>query len=215
MSSTPGPAAETETTPRVGGLIRALRRRQDLTLQDICSRIELSVGHLSQIERDLATPSLGTLARIAQALGVGIEYFVAVPRAEEALSRSAERPRFSVHGSSILYERLSTDFPGSVLSSFLMTVPPGYRSETVAHDGEEIILLVEGEIVHWLDGQRMILHAGDALHFRSSQPHAWANPTERPARLVCTVTLSPFSSGTAPLPGAAPAASPQPKEPTP
>lgn len=190
-----------EATPRVGSLIRALRQRQRLTLQDICRSIDLSVGHLSQIEREQATPSLGTLAKIAQALGVGVDYFIAAPSAQDALSRAEGRPRFCVHGSSIVYERLSTVFPGSALSSFLMIVPPGYRSETVSHEGEEMLFVLEGEIIQWLGSERMTMRVGDALHFRGNQPHAWANPTAQPARLLWTGTLSLFSakSGTRPL----------------
>src|SRR5690606_4683643 len=125
--------------PKVGALIRARRRQQHMTLMELGEAAEVSVGYLSQVERDHATPSLGTLAQIARALGVGIDYFIASPASHNALTRQSERNRFSLDGSSILYERLGADFPGNQLSSFLMLVPPGYRSETVAHEGEEIL----------------------------------------------------------------------------
>ena len=194
--------------PKVGALIRARRRQQQLTLEALGKSAEVSVGYLSQVERDHATPSLGTLASIARALGVGIDYFVSAPKASAALTRAGERNRFSVDGSSIIYERLGTDFPGNALSSFVMTVPPGYRSETVAHEGEEMLYVLDGAITARLEGEEMEMSAGDSLHFRGNRPHSWSNHTDQPARLLWTGTLTLFRSSAKPSRQAAAVAKP-------
>lgn len=209
-----GPARPAATLPRIGALIRERRRQSRLTLTGLGLRAGLSAGYLSQIERDQATPSLATLAQVAQALGVGVDYFIAAPRAQDALSKAAGRRRFSIDDSSLAYERLSTEFPGSELSSFIIHVPPGYRSESMSHAGEEIVFVLEGEIVQWLDRVEIPLGPGDALHFRGNRRHAWANRGPRPARLLWTGTLSLFRPHAAPEPDAnqkpdAPAPSPQ------
>ncbi len=187
-------ANEDEGHPKVGALIRARRRQQQMTLMELGAAAEVSVGYLSQVERDHATPSLGTLAQISRALGVSIDYFVATPAPHNALTRAGERNRFSIDGSSIIYERLGADFPGNQLSSFVMNVPPGYRSETVSHEGEEILYVLEGAITQRLDGEEMVMHAGDSLHFRGNRPHSWSNHTDQPARLLWTGTLALFRS---------------------
>ena len=187
-----------EGHPKVGALIRARRRQQQMTLQELGAAAEVSVGYLSQVERDHATPSLGTLAGIARALGVSIDYFVSAPSAQTAWTRAGERNHFSVNGSSIIYERLGADFPGSTLSSFIMNVPPGYRSETVAHEGEEILYVLEGSITQRLDGDEWIMSAGDSLHFRGNRPHSWSNHTDKTARLLWTGTLTLFRSSARP-----------------
>ncbi|KKB10213.1 helix-turn-helix domain-containing protein [Devosia chinhatensis] len=192
-----------EGHPKVGALIRARRRQQQMTLMELGEAAAVSVGYLSQVERDHATPSLGTLAQIAKALGVSIDYFVAAPATHNALTRQGERNRFSLDGSSIVYERLGADFPGNQLSSFLMTVPPGYRSETVAHEGEEILFILEGAITQRLDGEEMVMSAGDSLHFRGNRPHSWSNHTNEPARLLWTGTLALFRSTARPRPAVA------------
>lgn len=188
----PATLGKSDTQPRVGALIRARRRQMQLTLQELSVAAGISVGYLSQVERDHATPSLGTLAQIARSLDVGVDYFIATPSPEDGVTRAGERDRFSVNGSSIIYERIATDFAGNVLSSFIMAVPPGYRSETVSHEGEEILFVLEGAITHWLDGEAMRLGEGDSLHFRGNRLHAWANETDRPARLLWTGTLPLF-----------------------
>lgn len=192
-SSTARSQAETET--RVGTLIRARRKQLGLTLQQLGQTSNLSVGYLSQVERDHATPTLGSLAGIARALGVGLDYFVAQPRAQDALTREETRPHFSISGSAVSYERLATEFPGSQLSSFILTVPPGYASETVSHEGEELIYILEGSITQFLDGEAMVMTAGDSLHYRGNTPHAWSNPNEAPARILWTGTLTIFNAG--------------------
>ena len=165
-----------------------------MTLQELGDAAGVSTSHLSVIERDQATPSLGTLAQIARHLDVDLDFFVSVPKMRDALTRAGQREKFHVSGSSILYERLAADFAGNVLSSFILTIPPGYRSETVSHEGEEILYILEGSITDWLDDDEMILLPGDSLHFRGNRPHAWANHTKAPARVLWTGTLPIFRS---------------------
>ncbi len=124
---------------------------------------------------------------------------------------AGDRNRFSLDGSSIVYERLGTEFPGNQLSSFIMTVPPGYRSETVAHEGEEILYVLEGSITQRLDNEEMLMSAGDSLHFRGNRPHSWSNHTDQPARLLWTGTLTLFRSSAKPSRQVAAAAKPGPK----
>ncbi|QDY70627.1 helix-turn-helix domain-containing protein [Qingshengfaniella alkalisoli] len=186
--------------PNIGPLIRKRRKQLGLTLQTLCDSAGLSVGYLSQVERNNATPSLGTLAQIAQGLGVGLDYFVATPKPADALTRAGARPQFALDGSQVRYEALGAQFPGSELSSYLLHVPPGYESETVQHEGEEIVFVLEGEIVQALNGQSFVMREGDSLHYSGSAPHSWANQTDRPARILWTGTLEVLSeSGATPV----------------
>ena len=192
------PGTAQEEHPKVGAIIRARRRQMQLTLQELADAAGISVGYLSQVERDHATPSLGTLAQVARALDVGIDYFIATPSAKTALTRQGERRKFSVDGSSVIYEQLGAEFAGNVLSSFILTVPPGYRSEVVSHEGEEIIYVLEGAITQRLEDEEMVMSAGDSLHFRGNRPHAWSNHTDQPARLLWTGSLTLFRSSAQP-----------------
>lgn len=175
--------------PKLGALIRKRRKQLELTLQALCDIAELSVGYLSQVECGHATPSLGTLAQIAHALDVELDYFIAKHKPASALSRAGARPHFSLDGSSIVYEAIGADFPGAELSSFIQHVPPGYASETVSHVGEEILFVLDGQITLTLDGQSFVLQQGDSLHYSGSTPHAWSNTSQINARILWTGTL--------------------------
>jgi transcriptional regulator with XRE-family HTH domain len=190
------------TPPHLGRAIRARRRALDLTLKTLGERSGLSVGFLSQLERDLATPSLSALSGIAAALGVPLDSFLAAPRPTSGLTRRGERPQFSVGGiqgdspdqirpDQIRYERLSTAFPGQSLNSVLVHVPPGYESEVVRHEGEEIAYVLEGSMIVGIGGESIRLDAGDSLHYAAGRDHRWINAQDGWTRVLWT--------GTAPL----------------
>jgi transcriptional regulator with XRE-family HTH domain len=189
--------------PSVGPLIRSRRRTLGMTLQDLSDNAGVSVSYLSQIERDHVTPTLGTLAQIGRSLGVGLDYFVAMPTVSDSLVRAEDRRRFSLDGATQAYEKIGADIPTHEMSAFMIHVPPGYRSETVSHEGEEFIHVMDGEIDFTLDGERFTMRAGDSLHFRGNRFHAWTNRGESPAQLLWVGRLTFF-----PVKGARPPAMP-------
>jgi transcriptional regulator with XRE-family HTH domain len=176
----------------IGGMIRARRQKLELTLQEVSEAAGISTGYLSLIERDKATPTLTTLARIAAALGVGIDAFVGKPQPADCITRQDERPQFLLGSRLVRYERLGAVFPGSELSCFIMTIDPSYRSELTGHGGEETFYILSGKLEFTLDGQRMELSAGDSAHYDSTREHAWANPFDETARVLWTGTIDLF-----------------------
>ena len=122
------------TQPKVGALIRARRKQLHMTLEEICQAAGISKGYLSQVERDQATPSLGTLAQIARSLDVGMDYFISAPSVEDSLTRAEERPKFSVDGSSVLYERIAADLNRETkVAVFLYVVPSLHMQSFLMH----------------------------------------------------------------------------------
>ena len=174
---------------KLGNLIRKCRQKRKLTLKELCDRAGVSVGYLSQVERGNATPSLGTLAQIARALDLGLDYFVTRPKPGDAVSYAEQRRKFSISDTGVTYEALSTEFPGHELSAFIMNCPPGFQSETFQHEGEEFIYVLSGTIEKSLDGETFTLREGDSLHYNGMTPHAWKTLGETPARMLWTGTL--------------------------
>ncbi|WP_127112622.1 helix-turn-helix domain-containing protein [Shimia sediminis] len=180
---------------KLGNLIRNCRQKRKLTLKELCNQAGVSVGYLSQVERGNATPSLGTLAQIARALDLGLDYFVTRPRPGDAVSYADHRRKFSISDSGVTYEALSTEFPGYELSAFIMNCPPGFQSETFQHEGEEFIYILSGSIEQSLDGETFTLREGDSLHYNGMTPHAWKTLGDAPARMLWTGTLVVLQGG--------------------
>lgn len=177
--------------PRVGPMIRATRRRQNRTLSDLGGATGLSVGYLSQIERDIATPSLSSLTRIAAALGVEIGHFMPVPSGSGILNRAASRETTWINRGAMTYQRLHGDFPGATFSAFDITLPPGFVGEVDRHDGEEFVRLISGRVGFRIDGQIHLLDPGDTLHFRSDMQHQAWNASDQ-AAVVFWLGTSPI-----------------------
>jgi transcriptional regulator with XRE-family HTH domain len=177
---------------RIGDAIRGRRHRLGLVLQDVADTAGISPGYLSLVERDKAVPTLTTLSRIATALGVGIDHFIARPQPTDCITRADRRERFLVGPGSMRYERLGADFAGHGLSSFVMTLEPGHAGEEVTHAGEEAVYILSGALQLRLDGETFVLEEGDSAHYDAARRHAWANPFAEPVRILWTGTIDLF-----------------------
>jgi len=176
----------------LGERLRRQRKRLGLTLQEVADRAGLSVGFISQIERGITTPSLSSLVAVSRVLQCHVSEFLAQPEATAPLTRHSERPHYSVGSNSLTYERLSSSFPGNVLRSLIIHEPPGYRSEAIAHEGEEIFFILSGELTVEIDGVDTILGPGDSIHFLSTQIHSTWNHTDLPTTILHTGTMDVF-----------------------
>mgnify|MGYP006092853159 CR=1 FL=1 len=181
-----------------GSLIRARRKDIGLTMQEVADSVGLSVGFISQIERDLTAPSLSTLVAISEVLKTPVSKFLSIP-ASEGMSRQVSRATYSIPGAEKSFERLSSSFPNSRINSVIVHEPPGYRSEPISHKGEEIFYILEGEITVEIEGEVTILLRGDSIHFDSNRVHsAWNHSSEVASILYCG-TMDIFGDAPAPI----------------
>jgi len=163
-------------SPSLGNKIRALRQRLKRTLDHTAAAARISKPFLSQVERGLATPSLTSLAGIASALGVTVQYFVDTPSEERSVSRGDQLKFFGFADSANLFARLTNLTGGRQLEAILVKMPPGQkRSEVNTHAGEEFLYVISGNVSLTLEGKTFLLQAGDSAHYESTTPHSWAN----------------------------------------
>jgi transcriptional regulator with XRE-family HTH domain len=181
----------------LGERLRARRKELKLTLQEVADKAGFSVGFISQIERSITVPSLVSLVAVCRALNLEIGSFFQQPKGNP-VTRHDNRPVYGLAGDgqrAVTYERLSASFPGNVLHSTLIHEPPGFRSEPMSHEGEEIFFIVSGELTLELDGDRIILEAGDTVHFPSTRIHATWNHTTETTTIFHTCTMDVFGDG--------------------
>ncbi len=184
--------------PAVGERLRKRRRELKMTLQDVADTAGFSVGFISQIERGITVPSLTSLVAVCRALKTDVGSFFQSPRVDAPITRREGRPVYAVGGtpgSAVSYERLSASFPGNVLRSTLIHEPPGFRSEPMSHEGEEIYFIVEGSLTLEIAGECTILEKGDSAHFPSTLTHVTWNHTTEPATIFHTCTMDVFGDG--------------------
>lgn len=176
----------------LGDRLRQRRRDLKLTLQEVADRAGLSVGFISQIERGITTPSLSSLANVSRVLGQHISTFLPLPPDPSPITRSDQRAPYSVGSSTMVYERISTNFPGSQLTTVVIHNPPGFCSEPMSHDGEEIFYVLSGSVTVDVEGDVHVLHPGDSIHFPSHKVHITRNDADVPAVFLHTCTMDVF-----------------------
>ncbi len=181
-----------------GSLIRTRRKDIGLSMQKVADSVGLSVGFISQIERDLTSPSLSTLVAISEVLKAPVSEFLSIPGSED-MSRQASRTTYSIPGAEKSFERLSSSFPNSRINSVIVHEPPGCRSEPISHKGEEMFYILTGEITVEIEGEDTILLQGDSIHFDSSKVHSVWNHSSGVASILYCGTMDIFGDAPAPI----------------
>jgi len=181
----------------VGSRLRRIRRDLNLSLKTLAELADVSVGMISQIERDQANPSIRVLEKLRTALHVPLSTLLegegttaataagqAPPPVPEFVRRVDQRPKFRVGPNGLLKELLSP--PGDHdLQFMIILIPPHSRSEEVLlGEGEKAGMVLEGTISLVLANREAILNEGDSFQFSSAIPHGVSNPTDQPARLL-------------------------------
>ena len=172
--------------PLIGGQIRRLRTDRGLTLARVGELTGLNVGYLSQVETDKASPSLETLAALADALGVPLAWLLIETVPPPTVVRRAERP-VSTGAGGVRVERVDGGF-ARTLRIVEVAGPPGVRTALHADPGEEHHLILEGHL-RLRQGEHVVdLEPGDYLLWDGSVPHEVENIGDGPARALIIST---------------------------
>ena len=176
----------------IGGQIRELRKVKGRTLQQVADAAGISVGYLSQIERNQSQLPIGVLKRICDALDVHMNWFFqpsadVPPQERDTIVRAQNRRRLTFTGLGIQEELLSPNL-GGPLELLLSTIEPGADSGDYSHDGAEAGLVIAGKLDLWIGENFFALNAGDSFSFKSTETHRCANSGTVPAQVVWVIT---------------------------
>jgi len=161
----------------VGIRVREIRKQKKLTLRSLAGLTGLNINTLSLIENARISPSVSTLQRLAQALGVAISSFFDEEKASRPVivTRNSERTAIPVEG--VLLENLIDNSNQEGYQIYQITLAPGYSSgdKSIRHEGFEFVYCQAGRINYLIDNEKYELFAGDSLMFDSHLPHSWQN----------------------------------------
>ena len=167
-----------------------LRRRRGLSLEQLAQRSGVSKGMLVQIEQGRTNPSIATLCRVANGLGVAVARFVEVGEAPTVrLVRAAEAPVLW-RGAGDGFARLlvGSDAPDCV-ELWEWRIAPGDAFAGEAHPAgtRELLHVLEGDLDLEIEQTRQRVGTGDSVIFRADRPHRYANAGAALLRLVMVV----------------------------
>ena len=174
----------------IGGHLRQLRARRGLSLVQVAQAVGISVGFLSALERSQMSGSVGTLRKLARFYKTNILDFFDASEASKRQVRPAERKVLEA-GAGVRMELLA--WGNTVMEPHLFRVAPEAGSgDPYAHEGEEFIYVLRGDLEITLDGEEYHLRPGDSFYFESATPHRWKNPGRKETWLLWVNTPPTF-----------------------
>lgn len=179
----------TEPPGDLGAQLRAGRERAGLSMRELARRIGVSASLLSQVERGLAQPSVGTLWAVVTTLGLSLDNLFATeppPERPAVVQRAATRPALEL-GGGVVWERLTASADPDADFAFV-TYPPGADSGAddppIRHQGREYGYVISGRLRIEVGTDTLELGPGDAVAFGSQTPHRFRAVGDEPVTAV-------------------------------
>lgn len=174
----------------IGKKLRELRLQNDLTLEDLASRSELTKGFLSQVERNLTSPSISTLTDILEALGTNLSDFFREEK-EGPVTFTAQ-DFFEDMRDDYTIEWVIPNAQKNKMEPIRLTLHPRRRSaELLSHQGEEFGYVLKGSVTLIRGGKRYRLRAGETFYIDGTAGHYLYNHGSKDA-VVLWITTPPM-----------------------
>jgi transcriptional regulator with XRE-family HTH domain len=177
----------------VGTRLRQLREERNMSMRSLATASGLSANALSMIERGKTSPSVSTLYKLADAMGVPITTFFGEQTAKQQIifMRAHERPRVAF--SRGVWEGLGGEQFSGRVEPFMLTLENGASSgpHAMAHSGHEFVFCLRGKLEYHVEKEMFTLGPGDSLLFAAQLNHRWHNPGNTVTNAL--IVLSGFS----------------------
>ena len=175
----------------IGQKIKQLRIQKGLTLEELASRSELTKGFLSQVERDLTTPSIATLEDILEALGSNLsEFFREEPEAQIVFT---EQDFFIDEQEEYTIQWVVPNAQKNEMEPIVLTLAPhGTSMELISHRGEEFGYVLKGSVTLVHGTKRNKLKPGDTFYLTNVKTHKLYNHGGNEAKVLLVSTPPSF-----------------------
>ena len=177
----------------IGEKIKRLRIKTNLTQEELANRSELSKGFISQLERDLTSPSIATLMDILECLGTDLKYFFSETPEERIVFKKDDffEQDNEENGHSIRW--IIPNAQKNMMEPLLIHLESGGRSDTYTpHEGEVFgYVLAGGATLHLGDTQYKI-KKGESFYYKANAPYCLVNHGKTPASVLWVSTPPNF-----------------------
>ena len=176
----------------IGAKIKELRVAKGLTQEELADRAELSKGFISQLERDLTSPSIATLIDILQCLGTSPKAFFSEDNAGKVVfSQNDMFEKDDEQHGKITW--LVPDAQKNAMEPILVTLSAGQATTPDdPHEGEEFGYVLSGSVHLHLGSRKLRVKSGESFYFHPSVSHYLVNDGKTPARVLWVATPPSF-----------------------
>lgn len=175
----------------IGNKLKELRIANDLTLQELASRSELTKGFLSQVERNLTSPSISTLEDILEALGTDLSTFFQEKEEEKIIFHTQDF--FVDENDHYKIEWIIPNAQKNEMEPILLTLKPGQKSKMMeSHTGEEFGYVLKGSVVMIKGNKKYKLKADETFYLSGKNAHYLENVGKTVAKILWITTPPMF-----------------------
>lgn len=173
------------TIRAIGRRIRDMRKARAMTLQQLAEASGISSSMLSLVERGLASPSIGSLIVVGEALGKNMSDLLAADDHSDDLVVRGTEVEAIVTDNEVVRWVLKEDRNHGISIAINEYAPGTASNDTaLAHEGFEYGLLLKGQLTVEVDGVSHVLKEGDLISYASRRPHRIWNSGKQTARTV-------------------------------
>lgn len=177
----------------IGNKIKELRIEKNLTQEELANRAELSKGFISQLERNLTSPSIATLIDILQCLGTNLTEFFAEESDEQIVFRKDD---FFVKKDTELRNTIEWIIPNAqknMMEPILLTLEAGGSTYLdVPHEGEEFGYVLQGSIQIHVGRKVHTAKKGESFYFIPHSEHYITASKTNGAKIIWVTTPPSF-----------------------
>jgi len=177
----------------IGNEIKKLRQKNGLTQEELADRCELSKGFISQIERDLASPSISTLSDLLQCLGTDLKNFFNNAEDKEIVFQEEDVfvKEYKDEGSIINW--IVPNSQKNDMEPIIIELLPGGKSYVDdPHEGEEFGYVLSGSVILHIGERKHRVKKHESFYFKPNATHYIENTTTHNATVLWVSTPPSF-----------------------
>lgn len=171
---------------QIGNKLKRLRLESGMTQEEIADRCELTKGYISQLERELTSPSISTLEDILECLGTSLQEFFGKEEEDEQVAFSEANyfvKEYPEDGYAINW--IVPNAKKRTMEPILAEIKPNCTMEDKdPHSGEEFGMVLNGTVFLTLGKERFRLKKGDCFQFKPNKYHSLKNAGKTVAKIL-------------------------------
>ena len=170
----------------IGEKLRQLRLQRGLTQEDMADRCELSKGFISQVERNLASPSIATLTDMLECLGSSLSQFFSEAKDEKTIFSPQDMfVKEDADGLRGSITWLVPDAQKNAMEPILVEIGEGGETyPLLPHEGEEFGYVLSGAIYLVTGDKKTRVRTGCSFCIHPRQTHYLMNAGKTKARVL-------------------------------
>ncbi|MEG0364925.1 MAG: XRE family transcriptional regulator [Erysipelotrichales bacterium] len=171
----------------IGKKIKRLRIQNNLTLEELASRSELTKGFLSQLERNLTSPSISTLEDILEALGTTISIFFQEKKDEQIVFKAEDF--FVDEQSEHTINWIIPNAQKNEMEPIIIDIKPKGTSIVIEpHEGEEFGYILKGKVIIVNGKEEQSIKKGETFYIKGKYTHYIKNNSDKIASILWITT---------------------------